>query len=140
MRAFKCFASARRSLRGASGSDPGTPIHTGRSTAGYRFRLEDLNGKHGLNNRYSIIKTLTKLARPNQPHAAAITNVMYRDRKSKPSASINARKHRNVVSWPELFALHPGLARRAWNLAALYGYKYPDFDPSAPRKAAVPRC
>ena len=46
------------------------------------------------------------------------------------STKSNHRSHRSKFSWQELYTMDQGLAAKAWELAAYYGYSYPyvDFD------------
>eukprot|EP00961_Rhodomonas_salina_P291053 3931661-Rhodomonas_salina.3 len=46
-------------------------------------------------------------------------------RVSVPGQRTNTRKHRQTVSWKELFALDPDLALQVFDLASKYGYSWP---------------
>ena len=114
-----------------------TFIHTlAEATGSYRFKLEDIVGSNGDTIRSEIIREIFKRMKRSLPSAKVL------EKANAPDASFNngmgasddahianSRKHRETVTWNELFRLDKELALQAWELGKAFGYSYPDFDP-----------
>lgn len=59
---------------------------------------------------------------------AGLEHVYRANQTRVPSSITNGRKHRKPFTWQELFTIDPVFALKAWKLAHLYGYEYPDVD------------